>query len=73
LESDALPIGATDPSIFLGRTRSLADYENRLRNFAFFVERVRAAFGAELLDRELIGLRLFVFAGGVVARFAGVA
>jgi hypothetical protein len=37
------------------------------------MERVRAAFGAELLDRELVGLRLFVLAGGVVARLAGVA
>ena len=58
---------------YFWRTRGVADYENRLRNFAFFMERVRAAFGAELLDRELVGLRLFVLAGGVVARLAGVA
>jgi len=55
------------------RTRLVADYENRLRNFAFFMERVRAAFGAELLDRKLIGLRLFILGGRVVARLAGVA
>jgi hypothetical protein len=57
----------------LAHPRGVADYENRLRNFAFFMERVRAAFAAELLDRKLIGLRLFIFAGRVVARFAGVA
>jgi hypothetical protein len=57
----------------LAHPRGVADYENRLRNFAFFMERVRAAFGAELLDRKLVGLRLFIFAGRVVARFAGVA
>jgi hypothetical protein len=37
------------------------------------MERVRAAFGAELFDRKLVGLRLLVFGGGVVARFAGIA
>ena len=57
----------------LAHPRGVADYENRLRNFAFFMERVRAAFGAELLDRKLISLRLFVFRGRVVARLAGVA
>ena len=57
----------------LAHPRGVADYETRLRNFAFLMERVRAAFGAELLDRKLIGLRLFIFAGRVVARFAGVA
>jgi hypothetical protein len=57
----------------LAHPRGVADYEKRLRNFAFFMERVRAAFAAELLDRKLIGLRLFIFAGRVVARFAGVA
>ena len=55
------------------RTRLVADYKNRLRNFAFLMQRVRAAFGAELLDRKLIGLRLFVFRGRIVARLAGVA
>ena len=60
LESDALPIGATDPCCLL-------------RNFAFLMDRVRTAFGAELLDRKLVGLRLFVFGRGVVARLAGVA
>jgi len=57
----------------LAHPRDVADHENRLRNFAFLMERVRAAFAAELLDRKLVGLRLFVFAGRVVARFAGVA
>jgi len=57
----------------LAHPRGVADYENRLRNFAFLMERVRAAFGAELLDRKLIGLRLFVFTGRVVACLAGVA
>jgi hypothetical protein len=57
----------------LAHPRGVADYENRLRNFAFFMERVRAAFGAELLDRKLIGLRFFVFTGRVVACLAGVA
>jgi hypothetical protein len=37
------------------------------------MERVRAAFGAELFDRKLVGLRLFVFRGRIVARLAGVA
>jgi hypothetical protein len=37
------------------------------------MQRVRTAFGAELLDRKLVGLRLFVFGRGVVARLAGVA
>ena len=55
------------------RTRLVADYETRLRDFAFLMQRVRAAFGAELLDRKLVGLRLFVFGRGVVARLAGVA
>ncbi len=37
------------------------------------MERMRAAFGAELLDRELVSLRLFIFRSGVVARFASIA
>jgi hypothetical protein len=43
------------------------------RNFPLFVNGVRAAFGAELFDRKFIGLRFFIFGGGVVAHLAGVA
>jgi hypothetical protein len=32
--------------------------------------RVGATFGAKFLDRELVGLRLLVFGGGVVALLA---
>jgi hypothetical protein len=45
----------------------------RSRNFALAMQRVRAAFGAELFDRKFVGLRFFVFRGRVVARFAGIA
>jgi hypothetical protein len=42
-----------------------------LRNFTFFVYGVRAASRTELFDRKLVGLRLLVLGGRVVARFAG--
>jgi hypothetical protein len=42
-------------------------------DFPFAMDRVGAAFGAELFDRELVGLRFFVFGGGVVAGFTGIA
>ena len=43
------------------------------RNFPLFMDRMRAAFGAELFDRKFIGLSFFIFGSGVVARLAGVA
>ena len=42
-------------------------------DFAFAMNRMGPATRAELLDRELVGLLLFVFGGGVVAPFASVA
>jgi hypothetical protein len=37
------------------------------------MNRMRPATGAKLLDREFVGLLLFVFGGGVIAAFASVA
>jgi hypothetical protein len=85
LESDALPIGATDPSFFriypgfwssrlfqyLPESALPAFYS--LRHFAFFVYGVRAASRTEFLDRKFVGLGLLVLGRGVVARLAGVA
>ena len=42
-------------------------------DFAFAMDRMRPAAGAELLDREFVSLLLFIFGGGVVAPFASVA
>ena len=42
-----------------------------LSDFAFFVYGVGAAFRTEFLDRKLVGLRLLVLGGRVVARLAG--
>jgi hypothetical protein len=70
LESDALPIRATDPADYFVL---LASQPWRSRNFALAMQCVRAAFGAELFDRKFVRLRLFVFSGGVVARFASIA
>ena len=72
LESDALPIGATDPVFSVpGAQRRGRTYQ--LGNFAFFMYGVGAASRTEFLDRKLVGLRLLVLARGVVARFAGLA
>ena len=70
LESDALPIGATDPFSVSTRARDLPA-SLPLSNFAFFVYGVGAASRTEFLDRKLVGLRLLVLGGRVVARFAG--
>jgi hypothetical protein len=80
LESDALPIGATDP-FFLESTRicdlpaslTLTDGPHlySLSNFTFFMYGVGAAFRTEFLDRKLVGLRLLVLGRRVVARLAG--
>jgi hypothetical protein len=43
-----------------------------LCNFAFFVYGVGAALRTEFFDRKLVGLRLLVLGGRVVARLAGV-
>jgi hypothetical protein len=42
-------------------------------DFAFAMNRMRPATRAEFLNREFIGLLLFIFGGGVVAPFASVA
>ena len=80
LESDALPIGATDP--FFSVSTRAADLPAALplsnlpatlplSNFAFFVYGVGAASRTEFLDRKLVGLRLLVLGSRVVARLAG--
>ena len=79
MESDALPIGATDPSFFsiyagcwsasffnIHPCSALPAFYS-LSNFAFFVYGVGAASRTEFLDRKLVGLRLLVLGGRVVA------
>jgi hypothetical protein len=88
LESDALPIGATDPCLAsVVGTRQVSirlDFVLRLfsfpvspgaaaSDFAFSMQRMSAAARAELLDGELVGLLLLVLGGGVVAPFASIA
>ena len=81
MESDALPIGATDPvfniyafSVSTRRYSSASASDAKclpaslpLSNFAFFVYGVGTASRTEFFDRKLVGLRLFVLGGRVVA------
>ena len=67
LESDALPIRATDPRV------AAAVSPRGLANLGLFVQRVAATTGAELLDLELLGLLLLVPGGHIVAPLAAVA
>jgi hypothetical protein len=69
LESDALPIRATDPPARGCRTASRIP----ALDFALFMHRMGAAAWTELLDCEFVCLFLLVLAGGVVAPFASVA
>ena len=67
LESDALPIRATDP-----RVRAAVS-PGRLADLGLFVQRVAATTRAELFNLELLSLLLFVPGGHIVAPLAAVA